>query len=1817
MQAGAKTCITTTPCKLDNCVQCSSNTTCSLCTGLANFLDTSKGTCTGVTTAKVPFCTAFDKDAKCTGCMSGFTLDTTLGFCFATCIANCATCADNQFCLVCTPPYNLINGACVKPVPCPLGYYGTGCTSTCSSITSALTCTNNCPNWYWDGTAKTCSSCLLKYGAGCTSCDSTGCIKCGVTTLTNKAAKCPSGGLCPAINNCVLCNDATACIACNGIGNILSADSKSCTDQAAYTIPYCAAYDTTTPAKCTKCILNYALSYPSANGVCAPTCIANCVTCSDHLYCINCADGYNNVNGACVKVTTCPYGYFGAGCTTSCLTITDATCSTNCPGWYLNEANLCRPCTKFGAGCTSCDTKGCFICGNTKMTTQAANCAVGNTCNIANCATCNGTLCNVCTGLNNILSSDQKSCAAASCSVAFCSNCSGANCAACMPGFTFMPPTVVIPNGFCAPTCISNCVTCTDTLYCINCADGYSLVNSTCVKITITPSATSPSLCSFGTFGASCSSQCTSIADSSNCTTNCPGWYWDTSCTPCTIKYGAGCTTCDSKGCSVCGNTKMVNPVQNCAPAEPCNIANCVVCTDATTCAICTGVGNILSADKKTCTDQAAYKIASCSGYDASNKCTGCYAGFTLMTPSPTVPNGFCTANCIANCVTCTDNLFCINCATNYSNVNGACVLSNTTTIITTVTLPCPLGYYGSGCSNFCPFASDATTCTSNCPGWFWDTSCQPCLSKFGAGCTTCDKSGCSTCGNIKLTAPVQTCAPAAPCNIANCVLCSNSSTCSVCTGISNILSADFKTCATATCSVAYCTTCSGVNCTACLTGYTLIPASYTVPNGFCTPNCVTNCVTCTDNLYCLKCAVNYNNVNGVCVSSPSCIINNCATCLNGIYCATCKTGFSSVLGGLACVANCQDSNCLVCINTATCTTCKPGFKVVNNVCVADICSIFMCNTCASALTCGSCGSLFALSSDSTKCSSNCAVTNCAFCSNSTTCSVCNAGFTLSSTNTCNAICSITNCATCLSSTTCLTCQTGYLLSTTNDQCVLSCGDSYCRICNSTTVCSTCRTGFSVNAFGKCAPSCRNGFSLLNNTCTYCNGLLGNSNCESCAVNPAGTNYICTVCAGGFYLTTGVCLACSASMINCRSCSISTYCDVCASGYYSMNGVCVTINCAAGVKNCLNCTVSQGTFCQTCMNGFIPDPNGRCIVVFNNGSSNAISCTVGSYAANGVCTACSDVNCLNCTASVCYQCFPRYFKSAANTCSPCIANCVDCADATTCNLCQPPYTYNYGTNPSCILLMGSGGRFVTTDSTAYYTCDVGCVSCTAGISNTLVCNVVAPGYSLSLGRIFKCADNCMSCLNSASICTDCYPGFGLSGSSCVKCTDGNGLGCSAGDSSYTAACNTGYTLSVNISISPATSTCLACAANCYRCDLNGAGNCDANYCFPGFVQVTGTKICTKCFNGCPVCSASDPLKCISCGDRRYNDTTSNTCLACPAGCLSCTSATVCTSCAIGYTLTGGACNVASVWPCVLTNGTSCIKCAYQFTLSTNNTCSFDNTCNGTKTCPGCPNGQYITLNNNNQVGTCSACPNLPANCVACDPLNPANCIACGSGYYVVYSNNSCAACPTGCAQCSSANFCYQTLPGYFSPLAQGRLTGQVLACAWPCLTCDSNANLCLSCVADHYISGASCFSSKQLTYSATIASNNFFKANDSFATAYSNILNNFNSMRGTICKNLPFNFTLADPTCSYILNVASIRTGSVVLDLLISTAGYNNIGDAITALNTANLMPDAVVVSSGVVASSSNYYPDSTVGNTGLIAGLVVPLGVIRILFSI
>ncbi|KAK7039422.1 insulin-like growth factor binding protein, partial [Favolaschia claudopus] len=238
----------------------------------------------------------------------------------------------------------------------------------------------------------------------------------------------------------------------------------------------------------------------------------------------------------------------------------------------------------------------------------------------------------------------------------------------------------------------------------------------------------------------------------------------------------------------------------------------------------------------------------------------------------------------------------------------------------------------------------------------------------------------------------------------------------------------------------------------------------------------------------------------------------------------------------------------------------------------------------------------------------------------------------------------------------------------------------------------------------------------------------------------------------------------------------------------------------------------------------------------------------------------------------------------------------------------------------------------------------------------------------------------------------------------------------------------------------------------------------------------------ECDASCATCSGPGPNQCKTCradGDYVLGNGHCNVvcpagkykglqgdCLACNSACATCDgSATTCTSCAPGQSLSGSTCACPNsqyrnaVGDCS-TCDSSCTACAES--PSTCSACAFGFSLSGSS-CQPCVDGSYPSA-----PGVCSTCG---SGCTACVG-SASQCTSCALGYAFDATTSSCTPCPEGtygssagvCATCPTGT---KSQNGGCVPCPAGTYgsnPGVCSACDSLCATCDgAGPNKCKPC----------------------------------------------------------------------------------------------------------------------------------------------------------
>lgn len=374
----------------------------------------------------------------------------------------------------------MVAGVCTNI--CQDGFYlsGTSCLK-CSSICQTCSALNVCTS---------CKTNLFNYNGQCIS-------KCPTNTLS-------SGTSCLECDvNCVSCSGAiNSCVSCKP-GTFRLADRCYSTCPQSYypdsTTSTCKQCDANCkscigPGQCAACTTDAT----PISGLCAPSCGANCLTCTDNI-CTNCAPNlfWNGV----VCQPFCP-----AGATPSngfCVCPTNqylhlGNCVSSCPSTYTNVNGQCRSCVSPCSTCSS-STSTCLSCIQgydfdpvNKRCTKSTSCDYGQyytnfqTClficpenNYYHDSACYVSLCPVGYTPNDKTRTCVKSTLPNGCNSPLYLQ--GTQCVnSCDSGFYPEQTTRV-----CSP-CSSNCAVCSGPSTCLSCSPGSSLSQGVCVVSPLT-----------------------------------------------------------------------------------------------------------------------------------------------------------------------------------------------------------------------------------------------------------------------------------------------------------------------------------------------------------------------------------------------------------------------------------------------------------------------------------------------------------------------------------------------------------------------------------------------------------------------------------------------------------------------------------------------------------------------------------------------------------------------------------------------------------------------------------------------------------------------------------------------------------------------------------------------------------------------------------------------------------------------------------------------------------------------------------------------------------------------------------------------------------------------------------------------------------------------------------------------------------------------------------------------------------------------------------------------------------------------------------
>lgn len=219
-------------------------------------------------------------------------------------------------------------------------------------------------------------------------------------------------------------------------------------------------------------------------------------------------------------------------------------------------------------------------------------------------------------------------------------------------------------------------------------------------------------------------------------------------------------------------------------------------------------------------------------------------------------------------------------------------------------------------------------------------------------------------------------------------------------------------------------------------------------------------------------------------------------------------------------------------------------------------------------------------------------------------------------------------------------------------------------------------------------------------------------------------------------------------------------------------------------------------------------------------------------------------------------------------------------------------------------------------------------------------------------------------------------------------------------------------------------------------------SCSYNCGILNCVSCASATTCSSCYPGYLLNNATTACL-VQCPSGKYS--LNNVCVNClDANCANCNTNGVCLSCLNLYYL--------------LSNGT-CLSCGVSSTNGTTNCYDCDQ---GTGTCQTCNNNYYLDSTSKCVAyGTCNV-----ANCQYCQAANASSCISCFSGYTLAANSSTCTQLTCSGNQFLVGDTCTCGSKSYLS-------SGTCVACSdINCLSCTSTA--CLSCLPQYYASGTTC-----------------------------------------------------------------------------------------------------------------------------------------------
>jgi len=266
-------------------------------------------------------------------------------------------------------------------------------------------------------------------------------------------------------------------------------------------------------------------------------------------------------------------------------------------------------------------------------------------------------------------------------------------------------------------------------------------------------------------------------------------------------------------------------------------------------------------------------------------------------------------------------------------------------------------------------------------------------------------------------------------------------------------------------------------------------------------------------------------------------------------------------------IDSCSSGNYLD-ISYCGCKSCSDKFGANCTACTKDACT--KCKTGKNGYIlqngeCKQCTSPNIYANEDNTCSGSCTAKNGYYCDDNGVLHPCSFKYS-------------TQCSRC-DKNNCTACNSYYFLnSSKSPKDCTGCGMSYCSSCTSTTVCTACQSDALLNTDTKKCVYAANDSDTSNYIPHCANYTYKTSSPASTNNSYAKTNFKCSICKGGYYVTNSgaSCTLCTA-ISQCKYCDNSGKCLKCNAGYApNTSGACTACN----IANCSTCA-PDGT-CASC-----------------------------------------------------------------------------------------------------------------------------------------------------------------------------------------------------------------------------------------------------------------------------------------------------------------------------------------------------------------------------------------------------------------------------------------------------------------------------------------------------------------------------------------------------------------------------------------------------------------------------------------------------------